>query len=637
METRIGRRKYKVKAMDIESHNDSESISKRETSMWLGCYIDETSTVDDAKSYFYSMSEFLDRLESESMPTTNAKRTRQRNNIVVYIYNLSFEWSFLLPEVLKRGLKWAPLVDSSCEYMFTSVSNKSCSNVWQVTLKFGKKNGIILLRDLAKMFGGGLDNVAKSFNLPTQKGEIDYRLNRLHGHTVTPQEKEYCFKDTKIIVEILQKIKELGDKDFWNAISMASYSMKKLIKRGYPRACKPYLSFRKAYPELEEEETAFLRQGIEGGITYAPDTFQFKVINQKIAHIDAHQMHPSSAYLHLFPYGKGTYFKGSPPLGYISCCRIRISYDAVRLHSIIKLIGLPFIEGKEITVWSFEIPTMYDCYVNLHIDYLDGYAYRCKPLPWRNYYADNYYKRKIAKANKDSFNTLYYKLLNNSSYGKLLENPHNVSFENFINELGCIDSLTREKDPDDIKLNAKYTYVPVGSCIPAYSRVALIKLAFKIGWRKVVYFDTDSIFFIWDEETARVWSETNQEDFLGGWGFEEFIDRAQFTAPKRYKTETDGKAIIKSAGINFDEYKERVHATRFHELLAQGLKRRDALSQINLDFEEVNIISSRWKVQRAYRVRGGTIIEFQEKDMRVQAKYESIATRNLESATAPNP
>ncbi len=631
MEVRIGKKKYKVKAMDIETHNDIESIAKKETSMWLGCYIDEDSKVNDEKSYFYSMNEFIDILDKETQPYKNEKRTNKRNNIVIYIYNLSFEWSFLLPVLLERGFKWSDIVDKDSEYCYNSVSTKSCSSVWQVSIKCAKKNGLILLRDLSKIYGGGLDEVAKAFKLETQKGEIDYRLNRLHNYKITEEEKIYCFKDTRIIIEILLKMLELDDKDFWNSISMASYSMKKLVKRGYPRDTKPYSKFRKGYPELSQKETDFLREGVEGGITYAPEGYQFKLITDKICHIDAHQMHPSSAYLHLFPYGEGMYFEGEPPISYISACRIRISYDYVKLHSIIKLIGLPFIEDKELVVWNFEIPTMKKCYVNLRIEYIDGYAYKCKPLPWRQYYADNYNKRLIAKKNKDAFYTLYYKLLNNSSYGKLLEKPHNISFANYINDFGIIDSLQIPKE--DIKVNAKYTYLPVGSCIPAYSRVALIELALEIGWEYIVYFDTDSIFFLWNEKTEAVWNKTNQEDFLGGWGLEEMIDRAQFTAPKRYKTETDGVATIKSGGINFDNYKATHYPEALAEGLAKGLKTKDALKEIQLDFEEVNIVSSTWKVQRAYRVKGGTLIEFEDKEMSVQKKYKDIYKKNVEESS----
>ena len=420
---------------------------------------------------------------------------------------------------------------------------------------------------------------------------------------------------------------ELGDKDFWNSVSMASYSMRKLLKRGWPRATKPYQKYRELYPELSEQETAFLREGVEGGITYAPEDWQFKVINQKIAHIDAHQMHPSSAFFHLFPWGEGEYFKGTPPLGKISACRVRISYTGVKLHSIIKLIGLPFIEDKEIVVWNFEIWTMKKCYIDLEVEYIDGYAYKMRPLPWRRYYADNYYKRLEAKKQGDAFYTLLYKLWNNSSYGKHLEKPHNLMIQNFIRDDGIIDSKTELKY--DIRFNAKYTYIPVGSCIPAYSRVELIELALKIGWEKVVYFDTDSIFFIWDKESEKVWNETNQEDFLGGWAMEEFIDRAQFTAPKRYKTETNGVATIKAGGINFDEYIKRVHKDEFDAIYNPlEMTEKDAINSISIPFDEINIVSSEWKVQRAYRVKGGTIIEFQEKKMDIQKKYMDIYEKN---------
>ena len=617
---RLGRRKYNVFALDIESHNDEESQDKNETSCWLGCLINEEDAPEKEGSYFYTIEEALDRLEALSTQKRTKNKTRLCKNVAVYIYNLSFEWSFFLPVMLKRGFKFAPIIGEDDEYVFNTVSTKSCSSVWAAELKFAKNGGKVIFRDLAKMFGGGLGKVAESFGLETQKGEIDYRENRLHrpivdGHlAVTDEEKIYCFKDTKIIVEILEKMRERDDRDFWNAISMASYSMKKLIKRGYPRKLKPYLAFREDYPALGSEETAFLRQGVEGGITYAPEKWQFKVINQKIGHIDKHQMHPSSAFYNLFPYGEGLYYQGKPLAGRICACRIKISYDDVILHSIIKLIGLPFIEDKEIVVWDFEIPTMKKCYVNLKIEYIDGYAYKMRPLPWRRYYSDNYYRRLEAKRNGDSFNVLYYKLLNNSSYGKLLEKPHNNIIENTIREDGIIDSIVVDKPKEEWKDNAKYTYIPVGSGIPARSRVDLIETALKLSpdGSKIVYFDTDSIFFIMDDETMKVWETLDHNDFLGGWGWEETIDRAQFTAPKRYKTETGGKTTIKAGGINFDKYKAD-----------HGLKKDDSIP-----FDEVNIVSSKWQVQRAYRCKGGTLIKFQEKEMTVQEKYRLLYNKN---------
>lgn len=610
MKVRIGRKKYSVYAFDIESHNDEESIAKRETSMWLGCLINEDSKMEDEDSYYYSMNQVIDKLQALSNPK-RTRKTRPTKNICVYVYNLSFEWSFLLPVLLNEyNFKFKETITEDDEFVFNTVSTHSVSSVWCIQLKFNKKGGIVLFRDLAKIYGGGLANVAKSFNLETQKEtDFDYRKNRLHDHVVTDDERRYCFKDTRIIIDILLEMQLLEDKDFFQASSMASYSMKKMLKTGYRKSFRPYKDFRKEYPELDKEETEFLRKGVAGGICTATKNYQFKEINQKILHIDAHQMHPSQAYKHIFPYGKGTYFKGDPPkrFGYISCVRVRVSYSGVKLHSIIGLIGIEFIDDLEITLWDFEIPTMYKCYIDLEIKIIDGYMYHAKPLTWRKYYADNYRQRQKARKEGNKFNVLYFKLLNNSSYGKLLEKPHNEVFVNRLDIFGIItsESYLRAKQA----VNAKYTYLPVGSAIPAYSRVELIEKALLFGWRNVVYFDTDSIFVILNDETWRVWEkEFNKEDFLGGWAIEEISERGQFTAPKRYKLEYIDEnteelvSVVKMAGINFES---------------------------DFSFDEVNIVSSEWEVKRAFRCKGGTIIDTQRKKVDIQKKYLPIYELNI--------
>lgn len=626
MEERISRKKYKIFAFDIESHNDLESIAKMETSMWLGCLIDETSLIEDEASYMYNMDDFLNRIEDLSNPKRkHGEKKKPCKNICIYVYNLSFEWSFILPVLLKRNFIFKENIDKDDEFVYNTISTKSVSSVWQIQLKFSKKSGVILFRDLAKIYGGGLGKVAKAFGLPTQKGEIDYRLNRLHDYVVTKEEKEYCFKDTRIIIDILLEMQKRKDKAFWSSMSMASYSMKMMLKVGYPRSIKPYQAYRKDYPQLEKEETEFLRKAVSGGITYAPERWQFKEINQKICHVDAHSMHPSSAYLHYYPYGMGVYHKGKPTnfLGVMNICRVKISYNAVKLHSVIQLIGIPFIEDYELTLYDFEIETMKKCYIGLEIEYLDYYQYKVKPLPWRKYYKMCYESRKVAKENHDEFNKLYFKLLMNSSYGKSLENPHLQTFANVVREDGIIDSdiIDKEfKEDDPRKINAKYTHIPYGACIPAYSRVALIELALKIGWEYVVYFDTDSIFFIWNEVTEANWNKYgNTKDELGGWAIEEFIDKAQFTAPKRYKTETDGVATFKMGGFNLNNYiKDKANKMNINE------------ESVEVSFDEINIVSSKWKVQRAFRCKGGTIIDFQEKEIKIPNKYLTIYESNVQ-------
>ena len=88
-------------------------------------------------------------------------------------------------------------------------------------------------------------------------------------------------------MEILEEMNKKDDKLFFKSISMASYSMLKMIKTAYPNKLTPYKEFRKDYPLLDKKESDFLRKSVSGGICYACENYQFKVINNTIAHIDA--------------------------------------------------------------------------------------------------------------------------------------------------------------------------------------------------------------------------------------------------------------------------------------------------------------------------------------------------------------
>lgn len=132
-----------------------------------------------------------------------------------------------------------------------------------------------------------------------------------------------------------------------------------------------------------------------------------------------------------------------------------------------------------------------------------------------------------------------------------------------------------------------------------------------------------------------MWQGVDKRDFLNGWAMEEMIDRCQFTAPKRYKTLVNGKATIKSGGVNFNKYKaDRIDDyIKENELEVTEEERKLLIEKYDIPYEEVNIISSTWEVQRAYRVKGGTIIEFQVKKMQVNDKYKNIYEKNVINAT----
>lgn len=626
MIVKIGNTPFEVYAMDFETHNDTLLLNefennpeKAKTDIWLGYLINETNK-DWRSGYFYDMDSFFKILSDISRPSKDAPK-----HILIYDFNLAFEWNFMLYYILKKNFKYKEYFDDDDEFVYTSITNKSVSNVWEARIKLHKGASVIIFRDLNKILtSGSLRKLAKSFKLETQKGEIDYQANRrfydddndyVHyydkydPYCPTPEEMNYCFKDVRIIVEILEIMIKNKDKYFFKSISAASYSAQNMIGKAFAKYKNPMLVYRKIYPELDKQETDFLRNSVAGGICYPTPKYQFREINEKILHVDRHQMHPTQIYLKKFPCGKGTYLnlekyninKATMERGYlfknkISCIRIQITYSSVKLHSVISLIGIESaLIPITITVWDFELPIMYKCYRNLKIKVLDCYVYSSRYLPFQPLVAENYKKRLEAKAQEDGFGIIYYKLLNNSFYGKLLEKPHNSIFINTIID-GLVGSFEELKD--EIKINAKYTYIPVGSCIPAYSRCQLLSLALEFGYENVIYFDTDSIFAIATDNVMKVWSKTNQEDFLGGWGLEEISERGQFTSPKRYKLE-GAKTIIHAAGLNtslFDDKK----------------------------FDDVDIINADYVIKRGYKINGGMLVARQSKTIKVPDKYKYI-------------
>ena len=92
------------------------------------------------------------------------------------------------------------------------------------------------------------------------------------------------------------------------------------------------------------------------------------------------------------------------------------------------------------------------------------------------------------------------------------------------------------------------------------------------------------------------------------------ISRAQFTAPKRYKLEVEGETTVKAGGINFENWLEEHNYTSMNQV----------------PFNEINIVSDKFQVQRAFRVKGGTIIMLQEKEITIPEKYQTIYENNVD-------
>lgn len=625
MIVKIGREKYNVYAMDFETHNDAELIEQFKngeevtTSVWLWYLINENSGYNDKGVYGFNLQTFFNQLMKLSRKD---KHNHINNNLLIYDFNLAYEWSFMRFKMHELGFTYEDTFNENSKMCYNIICTPSQSRVWEINICFDFNNfGIVKIRDLNLILAcGSLKKVAKSFGVPTQKGEIDYLLNRrIDNYIPTNDEMIYCFNDVKIIMDILSNERVKNDKDFFKSLSASTYSCLKAINFAYKKYYKPFQQYRKNYPELSKEEFDFIHESVGGGITYCVPRYQFRdiykgdIINgmecKGILHIDMRQAHPSQMANKYFPRGigkklyfpKNTYlknnFNGELIKDKIACIHCYVSYTNVKLHSVIKLIGLDYYVYKhELYVWDFEIATMFKCYDNLEIELIDCYYYNKSKLPYADYFVQNFKNREIAKDTKDEYGKMYYKLLSNGVYGKLLEGGHNFKIIPCLNsDFGEYSKIIINEGESGYKIQGKYSYLPVGSCVSAYTRMWLIETALKFGYKNILYFDTDSIFMLYNDETVEEYKHLPMERALYNWGLEEISDKAQFTAPKRYKLKADNESIIKSSGFN-----------------------------ITGEYEDVNIINNKIEVLQHFRINGGTLLVSKEKEIKVQDKYKMI-------------
>ena len=583
----IKKRDCKIYSLHVEMRGDEQSIANNKTSVWL------SSLNDGNKTYFdYNIKDLLNRLFDLA----------KSENLCIYTYDLKYEWNAIIPELINRGFKYSS--ELTTKTYNDSAADQQRSIIYCASIKPSYLNKVIVFRDLKRMFPLHLEDIAAAFNIQIDLKGINTATNRSEGYVPTEKELTYCQQYTDTIFAILNHIDSTDDDLFWSSYTIASYSIKKILNSCYaPSRGNNYnvnAAFRKSYPRYEVKKDAkelkALLTSYEGALTYALPDYQFKEIKGQVLHIDAHQMYPTQVCEHVFPCGKGTYFVGEPTRGKMCLLHIKASYDSVILYARPSLIGLDFGDNIDIWVWDFEIKNFQRCYENFQYKVIEGWAYDFRPFPFKKAYLENYAQRRIARQNGDLFGVIYWKLLNNTSYGKLGERTHSSKIVDLHYEDGKYLDITEDKNI--VYYGGLYTYLPVSSCITAYARQSLIDMAFKFGIDKVLYLATDSLFVLLNDETERIWKTVPQDDNIGCWAEEGRFDYAQFVAPNRYKLKTAGENEVKASGFN--------------ELSG-----------------DVDLINSKQMVKRSFHLNGGVVDAYEEKQMKVLEKYQATYERNV--------
>ena len=449
------------------------------------------------------------------------------NNSTVYFHNLKFDGGFIIDWLLKHNFRHVENQDEKESNTFTTlISDKGL--FYQIEVIFWKQNKRvkkITFQDSLKLLPMPVEKIAKAFNLPFSKLEIDYKQYRPKNHLLTREEIDYIKNDVRIVAYALNYLFSEGMTKMTTA-SNALDEFKRIIT---PK------NFERWFPVPYYDED--VRQSYRGGFTYLNPKYKEKDVGEGIV-LDVNSLYPSVMYFEKLPYGEPIFYEGKyePDELYdlyiqMITCQFEVKKDhipTIQLKHSLMFNPTEYIESSkdlEVTMCltSVDLELFLDHYDVTNIVYHSGWKFKSTTGMFKDY-IDKWSNNKI-KAKQEGNGGLYTlsKLMLNSLYGKFASAPYVRSQIPYLDEGVVKYTYSDYKDKQPI-------YVPMASFITSYARNKTIRSAQKV-YDRFIYSDTDSIHLVGTEPPEELDIHPTN---LGAWDLETTFYRARFLRQKSY-------------------------------------------------------------------------------------------------------
>lgn len=228
-------------------------------------------------------------------------RQKIDGRIFIFIHNMGFEMSFLLPRLHKMD---------KIERLFARAKYEPLSVLTTDNIEF---------RDTMALTNMTLATLAKNFT-KTQKlrGDLDYKIMRNNKTRLTIQELKYCENDVLILSEYAEKIHaeytENGEKIPYTSTGIVRKMVKKSIGKqyGYVKKLIPEL-----FPETVDKYNFIMKYLFRGGYCHAQTAKCDMDLTNVISH-DLKSAYPAEMCHNLYPMSK---FKPYPPEKALEACK----------------------------------------------------------------------------------------------------------------------------------------------------------------------------------------------------------------------------------------------------------------------------------------------------------------------------
>lgn len=481
----------------------------------------------------------------------------KRENYVLYFHNLKFDGEYIFNYLLRNGYEQIKDKKERHDKTFKTLISDT-GQFYSIEIYFETKNkkhiNKVTIYDSLKILNFSVEQIAKDFNLPIRKLELDYKTIREEGHELTQHEIDYIRNDVEIMARALE-IMFNNDLTKMTIGSDALASYKAMNSK-----------FNYYFPVLPYDIDKDIRKSYKGGFTYLNDCYKEKETGNGIV-LDVNSLYPSVMMCEKLPFGQPLFFNGKYkrdmlyPL-YIQTisCIFKIKkgkIPTIQIKNSLSFMPNEYIKSSDgdivtLTLTSVDLELFFEHYDVSEITYHGGWKFRSMKGLFSEYIT--YWSEQKINAKKNKNTALYRisKLMLNSLYGKFGLNPDVRSKYPYLDEEGIVRYAMYPPERRD------GIYIPVASFITSYARRKTISTSQAIKDYTInkynkdyyIYSDTDSIHLL-DIDHEELASFVDVDDFkLGAWKLESTFKRGKYIRQKCYiELGYDDKLNVTVAGL----------------------------------------------------------------------------------------
>lgn len=471
-------------------------------------------------------------------------------NTTCYFHNLRFDGRFILDWLLKHDYEHLDGAGVRPGTFKTLISDMG--QFYTITVRW--ENGTVTeFRDSVKKLPMTVAEIARTFNMEVQKGDIDYELPRPAGYQPTPAEADYIRRDVLIVARAIGQQQANGlTKLTVGADALGEF--RKTIGTD---------NFARLFPTFSIGMDAEIRRAYRGGFTYADPRFAGRTTGAGLV-LDVNSLYPSVMYNEALPYGEPEYVDG-----WVEPTKLRpLTIQAITFTARLKPGHIPCIQIKgtalfsateylsevseptSLMVTNVDLQLMEDHYDLKILEYGGGWRFTAA-----NGIFDSYIdKWTRVKMHSEGGMRVLAKLQLNSLYGKFATNPNVTGKVPYLDENGTVQLTMgpdEQRDP---------VYTPTGVFITSYARDITIRAA-QANYSTFAYADTDSLHLLRDSIPDTISVHPSE---LGAWKHEYNFESAHYIRAKAYLERTTegvyhnaiaGVPVPMSSVLTFDDLK----------------------------------------------------------------------------------